>query len=111
MKFGLTSLFGSQNKIGSTNSFSDIEFSQLKQETGLSIRYSETPDAVTVSLLDEHTPTKNVTEVKFPVTARDEARILYTQSSELLRSRAAANNARETIQQAIEGLFSSYRRP
>lgn len=108
MTFGFGSLFGT--KVADKPPLREVhqEYTQMKEQTGLSIVYAQRFDGtITVSAVSDDS---SAIEVNFPITATDEAHILYTLSGELLRSRAALGQDHAAIRSTVEGLFVSYRR-
>jgi len=85
-----------------------IVYSEMKEQTGLSIAYGPQEDgSVEVRVTDG----ENMSVVKnsFSQKRIDEARILYMEATELLCSRAALREAPSLIRAAIEKLFALFR--
>ncbi len=80
----------------------------MKSATGLSVLYSpQTDGSVILKALSENN--KTVSEVSFVNERIDEAHILYTEVTELLRSRAALKQDRTQIRTAVEKLIALFR--
>ncbi len=82
------------------------EFAELKEKTGFVITYEQNNDGnILVRAISTSAP---IIEMTFPATATGEARIMYRQLCELLRSRAKINENPDMILRAVEKLFANY---
>lgn len=104
MAFGFNSLL----KAGKKNTARDTrqEFKDLGEKTGFIITYEQNPDGL--AIVSAISTSFSAMDRTFPSTATDEARIMYRQACEILRSRAKINADHETINKAVKKLFSFY---
>ena len=84
-----------------------IDYTEMKLQTGLAIVYDLQPDGgVLLRALSDTAP---ALEVSFANHRVDEAHILYTEVTELLRSRAKINQGEDTVRAAVQLLFGLFR--
>ncbi len=84
-----------------------LEFTQAKEQTGITITYVPYPGGSISIAAVSHGRTPLV--FTFPPAKRDEAHILYMEVTELLQSRAQLGQDAAAIFRAIESLFSAFR--
>ena len=82
-------------------------YAHMKEQTGLTILYSPRTDGtVAVEAVSDSAPS---IEAVFAETSVDEARILYMEATELLRSRAKLAEAPSAIRETVSKLFAAFR--
>lgn len=86
---------------------SRIDYSEMKEATGLSVVYEPQADGGVV--LQAISDTLPALVVEFKKDSVDEAHILYTEVTELLSSRAKINQSPAEIRAAVELLFALFR--
>jgi len=84
-----------------------LTYTEMKEQTGLSILYvPQTDGGVVLQAVSDTAP---AIEIRLSPDRIDEAHILYTEVTELLRSRAALSESHADIHMLVEKLFALFR--